>query len=64
MSKPITEKEAENYSDALSDVLCWMDGFKAGGGVYFPDSVETLRNLNLRMKDICDKEIKTTMSHS
>lgn len=64
MSTLFSPEKAEQYSHALSDVLCWLDGFKAGGGVYFPDSTETLRDLNLAMKKIAEKEIQTTVSHS
>lgn len=37
---------------ALSDIICWMDGFQAGGGVYSPQSIETLRNLNIALKNL------------
>lgn len=64
MEKPISILQAEVWSDALSDILCWLDGFKAGGGVYFPDSTEALRDLNRKMKEIADKTIKTDVSHT
>jgi len=52
----ITPDEAEKYSDAISDVVCWLDGFKAAGGVYYPDSIDVLRELNMNLKEImCTK---------
>ena len=49
-----TKEKCENYSFALSDIICWMDGFKAAGGVYHPDSIEVLRELNIAVKQIDD----------
>ena len=46
-----SQEEMENFIDAVSDALCWLDGFKAGGGEYSPSSVHTLRDLNIRLKD-------------
>ena len=40
----------EDISYALSDVLCWLDGFRAGGGSYSPGSHEKLRELNIKLK--------------
>jgi len=45
-------KEAESFSDALSDVVCWLSGFKSAGGVYAPESMEVLRDLNIKLKSL------------
>jgi hypothetical protein len=45
-------EKVENASLALSDILCWMDGFLAGGGTYNPGSLECLRDLNIGLKQI------------
>lgn len=43
--------QAKEYQEALSDFLCWIDGFKAAGGTYSPGSHERLRELNAKLKD-------------
>ena len=55
--------KAERFSMALSDVICWMDGFKAGGGVYSPGSIEDLRDLNHACKDLFPGGTSSTQSH-
>lgn len=47
---PIREDKKDQIEWALSDILCWMDGFKAAGGIYHPDSIEILRDLNTTIK--------------
>ncbi len=59
MTTQITHKQAEGFSEALADIICWMDGFKAAGGVYYPDSIGVLRTLNLKMKEIWEQENTT-----
>jgi hypothetical protein len=49
--KPCTAADAERYSDALSDAICWLDGFVAAGGQYHPHSIDSLRELNTKLKD-------------
>lgn len=46
----IKEIHRERFEDALSDFLCWMDGYRAGGGLYSPCSVEDLRELRETLK--------------
>ena len=45
--------EAEKLSLNLSDILCWVCGFKAGAGEsqYLPFEIEDLRKLNVRLID-------------
>lgn len=42
----------EGYTNALSDLLCWMDGFQAAGGKYSPSTLEVLRDLNCAIKSV------------
>ena len=49
-------EKLEAYSYALSDVLCWLDGFTAAGGIYSPQTQETLRNLNCAIKSVQQKQ--------
>ena len=53
--------EAEKLSLNLSDILCWVCGFKAGAGEsqYLPFEIEDLRKLNVRLID----EIRYTKQH-
>jgi hypothetical protein len=48
----ITQKEIQSYSSALSDFLCWIDGFEAAGGKYSPGSKEEIRTLSIKLKDL------------
>ena len=41
----IRNDKKDSFCDALADVLCWLDGFQAGGGTYSPGSTNTLRDL-------------------
>jgi hypothetical protein len=43
--------DAKIASEALCDVLCWLDGFKAAGGTYSPGTIEVLRVLSCKLKD-------------
>lgn len=46
----LSEGDRERYDSALSDFMCWIDGFKAGGGTYSPGSEYVLRDLNAAIK--------------
>ena len=56
------EKVTE-YCNAMSDILCWLGGFKSGGGVYSPDSTESLRNLADALKSIQGEQATSRLSH-
>ena len=58
-----TPYKCERFSWALSDIICWMDGFRSGGGTYSPNSIEVLRDLNRCLKDGCPVKLKTSDSH-
>lgn len=45
---PLADKE--RFEDALSDVLCWLNGFKAGGGEYSPETQLVLRDLRDKIR--------------
>ena len=47
----VTYEQATSFSDSLSDVICWMEGFKSGGGNYSPGSLEELKELNIKIKE-------------
>jgi|GEM_PF-5754989 len=47
-----TPDQCTTYAESLSDFLCWMEGFRAAGGTYSPQSIEPLRDLNLRLKEM------------
>lgn len=49
-------EKLEAYSYALSDLLCWLDGFTAAGGVYSPGTQEILRDLNCAIKSVQQKQ--------
>ena len=49
-------EKLQAYSFALSDLLCWLDGFTAAGGTYSPGSEETLRDLNCAIKSVQEKQ--------
>lgn len=57
-------EKVDDYCNALSDVLCWLDGFKAGGGVYSPQTQESLRNLNNGLKSIQMEQAKSDLAHT
>ena len=49
----ISNEQAEDFSAALSDILCWTRGFLAGLGENSsnaPIGVEELRSLNIILK--------------
>lgn len=41
----ISESKKDDYDNALSDFLCWISGFKAGGGTYSPGSEGVIMDL-------------------
>jgi hypothetical protein len=45
-------ERVDKFCYALSDLLCWMDGFKAAGGQYSPGSIEVIRDLSCNLKTI------------
>ena len=55
--------KVENYSMALSDVLCWLDGFTAAGGAYSPQTQELLRDLNIALKQTFLEKSSSSQSH-
>ncbi len=56
-SHAFTVDQCQSYSDSLSDFLCWIEGFQAGGGKYSPQSIEPLRDLNIRLKEMFKNKI-------
>lgn len=58
--------EAESISNGMSDILCWLDGFKAGRagfadcGASGPMGVERARTMNIALKRALDEADKTT----
>ena len=57
-------EKLDEFTFALSDFLCWIDGFRAGGGTYSPDSQESLRNLNDALKSLQTGQARSCLSHS
>ena len=51
----LSAERAEAVSSAISDFLCWIQGFKAAGGEYSGDC-ETLRDFNIKVKEAIRKE--------
>ena len=47
-----TREQCQGYADSLSDIICWMEGFQAGGGRYSPQSIDPLRDLNIKLKEM------------
>lgn len=45
-----TKEQCDTFTNALSDFLCWIEGFQCGGGKYTPQSIEPLRDLNIKLK--------------
>jgi hypothetical protein len=48
----------DEFCYALSDLLCWMDGFKAAGGTFTPGSLEVIRDLSCNLKTIQSEQTK------
>ena len=44
-------EEMERYSSAIADALCWFEGFKAAGGEVIAIDIESLRDINIELKD-------------
>lgn len=54
-SKPVvnmsyTQEEWQALSHSIADVLCWFQGFGAGGGITGDIDTETLRKFNRDLK--------------
>lgn len=49
----MTPAQADAYSDAIADVLCWLNGFLMGKGddAEMPPGWRSLRDLNIALKD-------------
>lgn len=57
----LTPREAEETSMALSDIICWMQGFREAGKDGGPCNLRVLQNLNIVLKDMnWNKRIDTT----
>jgi hypothetical protein len=46
VSIALTKENQQRFDYALSDIMCWLDGFIAAGGKYAPDTQEVLRDLH------------------
>ena len=46
--------DLERFDDALSDFMCWMGGFKAGGGKYSPGTEDSIRALRIVLNRALD----------
>lgn len=57
----LSETHAEMVSDAMSDLLCWSNGFMAAKGEDFcfsPMGVETIREFRIALKSAIRKASK------
>lgn len=59
----MTERDAERFSYALSDILCWARGFQAARrgtdlDQDMPIGVDEVRNLNIRLKEALQHSTK------
>lgn len=54
VSLVILKSKQERFDYALSDLMCWLDGFIAAGGKYKPETEETLRDLHGTIKRAYD----------
>ncbi len=59
----LREEQMDHFCNAMSDILCWMDGFRAAGGTYAPGSIESLRQLSDALKSIQSGQAKSNQSH-
>lgn len=55
-----TPDELEQFSDSLSDVLCWMRGYmaataKRAADAHKPFGLEDMKSLNIRFKSALNK---------
>lgn len=58
----MTTQKADEYSGAISDILCWLRGFQAAhhgreDGPPMPPEWSTLRDLNIEIKKALQKEL-------
>jgi len=54
VSLVILKSKQERFDYALSDMMCWLDGFIAAGGQYKPETQEVLRDLHGTVKRAYD----------
>ena len=54
VSVVLPKEKHERYDNALSDVMCWLDGFIAAGGYYRPETQEVLRDIHASVKRAYD----------
>ncbi len=54
-----TKEELQRYNDALSDFLCWREGYKAGIGDGYDYTgvidIEGLRDLKRKLRKLADE---------
>ena len=50
VSLVILKSKQERFDYALSDLMCWLDGFIAAGGKYKPETQDVLRDLHGTVK--------------
>ncbi len=56
-------KKIEEYTWAMADILCWLQGYQAAGGIYGPASIESLRNLNDALRSVQNGQSTSDQSH-
>ena len=56
-------EKLDRFTWAMADILCWLQGYQAGGGIYGPCSIETLRDLNDALKSIQAGQARSNQSH-
>ena len=59
----LRKEKLEEYAFAMADVLCWLNGFVAAGGLYSPGSIESLRDLTDVLKSIQAGTARSNQSH-
>ena len=50
VSLTLPKEKHERFDNALSDIMCWLDGFIAAGGNYRPETQEVLRDIHGTIK--------------
>ena len=48
----LRQEVLSEYTNAMADILCWLGGFQAAGGIYSPSTFESLRSLSDALKSI------------
>ena len=59
----LRKERMDEFCNAMADILCWLDGFKAGGGEYSPQTQESLRGLSDALKSIQCGQSRSNQSH-